>query len=68
MLFLSSLLLNPKDQGEDFEELAEMEVRHNTMCQNCYKEMDSLFDNRSWSVDLHSDHNSKTDVAVGCMC
>ena len=32
---------------------------------NCYKEMDSLFDNQNCNEDLHSIHNSKTVESHG---
>jgi hypothetical protein len=37
-----------------------VEIGRDKDSHNCHKEMDSLFDNQSWSVDLHSNHNSKT--------
>lgn len=40
-----------------------MEVGHDTNSRNCYKEMDSLFDNPSLSEDLHSAHNKMIVVA-----
>lgn len=49
------------------DSFGDVEVVYDKDSRNCHKEMDSLFDNQSWSVDLHSAHNNWTDVAVSQM-